>query len=115
MSQNIYNFTINQGETFSKSVTWKDAAGVVVNLTGYTARMQLRRKVNSETIEKSLTTENGGILITAPLTGVITMFMSATDTAFLSGVYVYDLELVSAGIVKRLLQGTITLDLEVTR
>ena len=115
MSINIHNFTVNQGATLSKSVIWRNSAGVVVDLTGYTARMQLRRKINSETVDKSLTTENGGILITAPLTGVVTIFMSATDTALLSGVYVYDLELVNAGVVKRLLQGMITVDPEVTR
>ena len=115
MSQNVYNFTINQGETFSKSITWKDSGEVIVDLTGYTARMQLRRKINSQTIDKSLTTENGGILIPAPTTGVISLFMSASETAVLNGIYVYDLELVKVGIVKRLLQGSITIDLEVTR
>ena len=111
-----YKITIYQGETFSKVFTWKTGDPKnPVDLTGYTARMQIRKKYGSATTLLSLTTENGGIVL-GGVTGTITLFISATDASSIdwtSGVY--DLELVSAGgIVKRLLQGTIKVSPEVT-
>lgn len=87
-----------------------------VSLTGFTARMHLREKVDSTTTLKELTTENGGIVInTTDYT--ITIFISATDTALLTfSSAVYSLEMVSSlGVVTPLANGTITLVKEVTR
>ena len=114
MSENIYNFKINQGEIFSKLITWRDSAGVLINLTGYTARMDLRRKPTDAVSLLSLTTANSRIVLGGAL-GTITLAISATDTAGFTGVYVYDLELVNGSNVKRLLQGQIEIDLEVTK
>jgi len=114
MSENIYNFTINQGETFSKLITWRDSAGDLINLTGYTARMDLRRKPTDAASLLSLTTANSRITL-GGAAGTITLLVSAADTALLSGTYVYDLELVNGSVVKRLLQGQIEIDLEVTK
>ena len=114
MTSNVYNFTINQGETFSKLITWRDSAGALINLTGYTARMDLRRKPTDTSASLSLTTANSRIVLGGAL-GTITLSISATDTAGLTGVYVYDLELVNGSNVKRLLQGQIQIDLEVTK
>jgi hypothetical protein len=114
MTSNVYNFTINQGETFSKLITWRDSAGALINLTGYTARMDLRRKATDTTSLLSLTTANSRIVLGGAL-GTITLAISATETALLTGVYVYDLEMVNGSNVKRLLQGQIEIDLEVTK
>lgn len=128
MSAGAYNFEVEQGTTLDHPVVWyvpdpgdpdnPDAAGATrINLTGFTARMQVRASKASPTILHEFTTENGGITITAPLTGTITIKASATITAgwtFTTGVY--DLEVVSSGgIVTRLLEGTFTVDPEVTR
>lgn len=87
-----------------------------VDLTGFTARMQIREKITSTTTIKDLTTVNGGILIDNSLK-TITIFMSATDTAALTfSNAVYSLELVSSGgIVTQLVTGNMTLVQEVTR
>jgi hypothetical protein len=87
-----------------------------VDLTGFTARMQIREKITSTTTIKDLTTVNGGILIDNSLK-TITIFMSATDTAALTfSTAVYSLELVSSGgIVTQLVTGNMTLVQEVTR
>ena len=42
MSAGIYNLEILQGETFEKRITWKDKSGNVVDLSGYSAKMQIR-------------------------------------------------------------------------
>lgn len=114
MSINQHNFTMNQGETFSKVITWKDSAGTLIDLTGYTARMYLRRRIGDPTPALMLTTENGRITL-GGAAGTVTLTISADDTALLESLYIYDLELVLTTVVKRLLQGIITIDPEVTK
>jgi hypothetical protein len=63
----------------------------------------------------TLTTENGGVEIDGD-EGKITIRMSDSDTAGLTSSGVYDLEIIDAGgNVSRVIQGTFTLSLEVTR
>jgi hypothetical protein len=86
-----------------------------VNLTGYTARMNIRSTVDATTILHSLTTENSGIAL-GGAAGTVDLLISATDTAlFTFGTAVYDLELISGTVVTRLLSGNVTLSKEVTR
>lgn len=112
---NTHDLCILQGATFSKVITWK-ADGVAVNLTGYTARMQIRATADAATPLIELTTANGRIALGGSA-GTITLTISATDTAALTaGRAVYDLELVSSGgIVTRLVQGVVTISRNVTR
>lgn len=112
---NTVDLCIPQGATFSRVIRWK-ADGVNVNLTSFTARMQIRPTAASATTTLALTTENGRIALGGSA-GTITLTISATDTAAITaGRYVYDLELVAAnGTVTRLLQGVITVSANVTR
>ena len=47
MTAGIYNATIDQGATWSVTVTYTDSTGAPINLTGYTAAMQVRQQYNS--------------------------------------------------------------------
>ena len=78
--------------------------------------MQLRVSYTAPEVIVELTTQNGRIVIT-PLTGVLTLLLSATTTAALiAKTYVYDLEIVSAsGFVTRMIQGEAVISPEVTR
>ncbi len=116
MAAGKLNFIIEQGTTFSHSLTWLDESESAVNLTGFTARMQVRPNITEETVLLELTTENGRIVITNPLTGTIELLVTAADTAAItwsSGVY--DLEMVSGSVVTRLVEGKIKVSKEVTR
>ena len=114
MAAGELNLAIEQGATFSQTLTWK-IDNILVNLTGYTARLQARTDVTAPTTILSLTQAAGITLGGAA--GTIVIAQSATQTAALvAGNYVYDLELVSsAGVVTRLVQGTFTVSAEVTR
>lgn len=115
MTAGIYNFTIDQGSNWDLNVVYKDSAGVVINLTGYTAAMQLRQNYNSDTAALTLNTSNGGIVITGAQ-GKLVLSATAVQTAALdAGFYVYDLEISLGGVVTRLIQGQITVAGEVTR
>lgn len=87
-----------------------------VNLTGFTARMQIRETVESTTVLHSLTTENGGITL-GGAAGTIALTISASDTAaFTFDTAVYDLEVVSGGgVVTEIASGAVLMNNEVTR
>jgi hypothetical protein len=86
-----------------------------VNLTGYTARMQVRPDYTSQTLIVNLSVGNG-IVITGP-TGAIAITINAAETATISaGTYLYDVELVAPdATVQRLLEGKFVVTPEVTR
>lgn len=114
MAAGELNLAVEQGTTFSQTLTWK-IDGTAVNLTGYTARMQARDDVTSTTTILSLT--QGAGLTLGGVAGTIIIALTATQTAALvAGNYVYDLELASSGgVVTRLVQGTLAVSAEVTR
>lgn len=115
MPAGIYNITAEQGATLTRTVTWKNSVGDPINLTGYTARMQVRADYDSTTAVLTLTTENGGITLGGSA-GTIVITATATATAALSAsTYVYDLELVLGSTVTRLIQGSFVVNAEVTR
>lgn len=110
------NLVIEQGATFPYQITWKSGdPAAAVNLTGYSARMQVRATAASPDTILSLT--NGSGITLGGAAGTIDILVSATATAALTpGKYVYDLELVSGGgQVTRLMAGTVTVTVEVTR
>ena len=111
-----YDFVADQGATFSRVITWKDSAGVPVNLLGYTARMQLRSQIDTAGAAVfELTTDNNRITL-GGTAGTITLLAAATATAAIpADTYVYDLELVDSAVVTRLIQGSFELRGEVTR
>lgn len=115
MTAGTYHFTIEQGSTFSRVITYKDASGSLVNLAGYSALMHLRKKVDDASTILELSTANNRIALGGSA-GTITLTISATDTANLAAVEgVYDLELISGAVVDKLLAGTFTVKKEVTR
>lgn len=111
-----YDFEIEQGATLLKPIVWKDSSGTVVNLTGYSAKMQIRKSAASPDVLLELSTTNGKLTIT-PNTGTVTMiFNAATTTAIDWSRGRYDLELTSGtGVVTRLIEGEITVSKEITR
>ena len=111
----VYNIVCDAGATLTRTLTYKDSAGALVNRTGFTARMQVRADVESTSTALALTTENGGLTLGGAL-GTVLITVSATATAALAGgSYVYDLELVSGSVVTRLVQGSFEVRPEVTR
>ena len=115
MAAGLYDITIEQGATFTLSLTWKDSTGAAVNITGYTARMQVRENYESESTLVSLTSAGGDIVLGGAL-GTIAVTIAASVTQLLQlEEAVYDLELVNGATVTRLLQGKATVSREVTR
>lgn len=113
-----YNVEIDQGADWFYDVTYEQPAGTPVNITGYTAALQLRSLPESPSAVLTLTTENGGITITGA-SGLVAVHATAVQTrAIDEGTYVYDLEISSYAnppVVTRLVQGQAIVSAEVTR
>lgn len=107
-----YDGEIPQGATWSRTLTWKTGATPsAVNLTGYTARMDLK-STGQTTVQ--LTTENGRITLGGSA-GTITLLLDAVTTAAMgAATYAYDLELVQGINVYRLLDGYQTVTPNIT-
>ena len=115
MTAGAYDITAEQGAAFAMRATYKDSNAAAVDLTGYTARMQVRKSVASATVILELTTSNSRITLGGSA-GTVDLAVTAADMAAISaGVYVYDLELVNDSAVTRLIQGAFTVSAEVTR
>ena len=114
-----YDITIEKGATFNRIITYKDENGDAIDLTGFTAAMDIRAMKTTDTTLIQLTTENGRIAL-GDAAGTITLTILATDTETLGdseGVTVgfYDLELITGSTVIRLLEGEVQISKEVTR
>ncbi|MCP4878339.1 MAG: hypothetical protein GY896_23035 [Gammaproteobacteria bacterium] len=115
---------IDKGATFRHTLKWRtrDSLGVIsdVDLSGFTGRMKIRNtRTDADPPLAELTTANFGIVLEAGgETGRIDLFIADTDTeAYTWETGVYDLELIDAGgsgDVKRLVQGRVAVDQEVT-
>lgn len=103
-----------QGANFDYQLTWT-VAGSAVNVTGYSARMQVRQYADSTATVLSFV--NGTGITLGGTAGTIALSAVATATSAIeAGQYVYDLELVSgAGYVTRLVEGNFVVYAEVTR
>lgn len=114
MAAGSYDFVCEQGATFNRTLTVKDSSGVARDLSSFTARMHVRRRIDDASPMLSLTTENGRISLNS--SGQVVLSVDADTTAALTDGGVYDLEIESsAGVVERVIEGNFILSLEVTR
>ena len=109
------NLNIEQGASFSTTLTLTDDNGVTFGLEGYTGQSHMRRSyssLNFFALDVDVTDSTGGI---------ITLSKGATGTTGTQGItagrYVYDLEVTnnSTGDVQRIVEGVITVLPEATR
>ena len=115
MAAGTHDMICDAGATFEKVIQITDSEGENVNITGYSARMQVRPSAASSTVLTELTTANTKISIDGA-NGKLTLAVPASETAtFKAGNYVYDLETVNGSTVERILQGAFVVRAEVTR
>jgi hypothetical protein len=109
------NLRMNQGSRFEVGIDVIEN-GAAKNLTGYTARMQIRASKESTTVLADYTTANGALSVNALAGRVTIVVLSTTTDAYTWGDAVYDLEIVDgANDATRILEGKISLNKQVTR
>lgn len=113
MAAGLLNILIEQGATFSRTLTVYSSGTTALNLTGKTLRGQLRKNL-ADTSPAGTFTFTLADQGTSP--GVASWIMSATDTAALTAQTLrYDVELVDGTTVTRILEGEAFVSGEVTR
>lgn len=128
---NVITLTIYQGSTFTRRIEYRDSNGLPVDLTAYSARMQVRPSIGSTTKYFSLTTtptsDGTGITMTPTSASVVLPATSGsfgiTISAYSSSLVdfesgFFDLEIYSGSgqteYVKRLLSGKVKMYKQVT-
>jgi hypothetical protein len=116
-----YNLVWEQGATATLGFTWQDADEEPIDLSDWTARMQVRQKVDSPEVLAEFTTDEGIVIdgpegeVTVSAPGEVTSEWDWPGSSS-SRMAVYDLVLSDpSGVDIRLLEGKIKLNLGVTR
>tara|TARA_B100002019_G_C21039732_1_gene483881 strand:+ start:33 stop:368 length:336 start_codon:yes stop_codon:yes gene_type:complete len=108
----ISNIFIDQGATFSTTLTINDSTGSALNLNGFTAIAQIRKSPSSSTATSFTTTFANDVT-----TGQLTISLTDTQTTALeAGRYNYDVLITSGANVKtRVVEGIATVNPAVSR
>ena len=120
-----YDFSIDQGATKRLSLVYRSQTGTdssgnptytAYDLTGCSARMQIRQSVGAAVLAEMSTTNGNIVLQTGGALGQVDVVMTPAETNALTvRRAVYDIELTwPSGDVVRLIQGKITVSLAVT-
>lgn len=123
MSAGRYDWLFEPGTTVERTLAWRDAANILVNTTGYGARMQIRQTADAVTALVDASTANGMMTVGRVNLGTANEYnvrwsippnVSGAVADF--GKAVYDLEITDqTGRITRLLQGYVRYSPEVTR
>ena len=102
------NFIIEQKATFKKRLTYRDKQKRPINLTGFSAKMQIRDATGTQIAD--LSTTNGKIVL-GGAAGTIDLLLTAAETALMTfASALYDLKLVAPDTSEtRMLEGKVTL------
>lgn len=120
----VLNITMDQGASFEYTFNLKSDATTAFNLTGFDARLQVRKSYAAATADINCTLANSKLVLHDAAGGVLKLVLGPTDTTSIKFLNptdstlacVYDLELVSPlGKVTKPVRGSFTLIREVTR
>ena len=107
--------TLKRGDTLEYEFLWKDADGLAVDLTGCTARLQVRNRAGNTVVECTCA-DSDGLDITALLGKVAWREEAGTTAAMTPGLYQFDLEVTFPdGTVRSTETVTLIIERDVTR
>jgi len=115
MAAGYQNLLIEQGTSYSTTITLDDTNGNIYDLTNYYAESQIRKSYYSAN-----TAGVFNVTIPSVSSGQIVISMTASNTAnIMPGRYVYDVKLVSStspdSDTVRILEGIVEISPQVTR
>jgi hypothetical protein len=115
MAAGYQNLLIEQGTSYSTTITLDDTNGNIYNLSNYYAESQIRKSYYSAN-----TAGVFNVTIPSVSSGQIVISMTASNTAnIMPGRYVYDVKLVSStspdSDTVRILEGIVEISPQVTR
>jgi len=103
------NLVVDQGTTFTTSITFNDETGNTINFSTYSGSAQMRKHFTSS--------NSTSFAVSLASNGVVTLSLTANQTGNLvAGRYVYDLEVTDqSNQISRLIEGIVTVTPNVTR
>jgi hypothetical protein len=106
-----FDIELLSGDSFSQSISWKDAALAYVDLTTGTALAEIKANKTDTTAVDEFTVTLG------KLAGNILLVLTAAQTADLTvGTrYYYDVQVTTSGVVRTYIQGRIKIKQDVSR
>lgn len=112
----VLDITIEEGTDFNMTATWEDG-GVAVDLTNYTAKMEIRNRAgDAGSALLTLTSSPAAGIVLGGVAGTITVTITDSQNVFADKSMVYDLEMTDgSGNITRLLRGKIISIAEVTK
>ena len=110
------NLLIDQGSTFSTTITGYDVDGNLLNLAGYSAAGKVKYNYSTGTsLVDFTTTVQSGVAGAAYASGLVDISLTSTQTAALIvGDLRYDVEVTSGTNVIRIQEGLVRVGPEVT-
>lgn len=122
MSAGKYSFIIEQGSTTRFNIVYKDSTGQPVDLSDYSARMQIKSSYGTTssiaTLSSSLWSDGTGLNMVSSSQGMIQLYISScTSSLFDFDEAYYDIDIISGSncpVVERILEGRIRLSREIT-
>jgi len=104
-----YNVSILKGAEFTQDFIWADENNVLINLTGYTAKLKMRETIDAADSFVSLT-DSAGITLGGVAGTIAVVITGAVTGALTERGGVYDLVLTSSGgIPYKLFFGTVNI------
>ncbi len=111
MAAGTLNFTsFEQGTTFNKTLQINETGGSAKDLSNATFAGHIRPREHSSDKITDLT-----FVVTNASAGVLSMSLTPAQTSKITDGAVYDVEMTEGSVVTRIMQGTFTVDAEVTR
>ena len=112
----VLDLAIDQGAVYRKRITRRRKDdNSIISMVGWTAKMQIRTKVNEVTVLDELTTENGRLIVEVDGSLLID-FPDNVTAAYAFTTAFYDLFVTNPdGDSKKLLKGKVTVTLSITR
>jgi hypothetical protein len=105
MAAGSHNFKIEQGTTFNNTITYKQANGDAVNISGAAITLKAKDNRSDNNLVVDLSVGNG-ITITNATQGIFTISLSASVTAAYTWNRAdYDLDITISSNTERLLTG----------
>ena len=99
----IKNLVLEQGATFSANIQFLNSNKTPISLVGYNVRSKMRTSYDAANAATFIA------VITDAVNGNINISLTAADTAVLDyGRYVYDIEAYNGPVLKRVVEGTVT-------
>jgi len=114
MATATYDINLEQGVPLSKTIYLQNPDDSIKDLTGFTAKMQLRQYVTHPDVQLELSTTNSKISIDGPLGEVTIIFSEADTRSLLFTSMDYDLFLLNGSSTFKALYGKVYLTEAVT-